>query len=167
MWKPKAPGSGIYGQAKITAEIIGKGRKNKKTLNIDTAKSALLKLKHLMGARRYMNSKEIQGIFKKQKVRMGKMLERLDAEMVNHPRANYNAWQPQQLGSLWEKYMDQKFAEAKARTNRDMDTYLAMLIKSWTPVKNQDQNHKDFFANIEHVKKEWTLEKRRPWVAPW
>jgi hypothetical protein len=167
MWKPKDPGSGIYGEKAIRDEIIGKGPKNRKILNIDTAKSALLKLKHLMGARRYMTSKEIQGIFKKQKVRMGKMLERLDAEMVNHPRANYNAWQPQQLGSLWDKYMDQKFAEAKARTDRDMKKYLEMLVDSWSPLKNRDQNHRDFFANIEHVTKEWTLEKRRPWVAPW
>jgi hypothetical protein len=167
MWKPKKSGAGIYGKDKITTEIAGKGRGKNKTLNIDTAKSALLKLKHLMGARKYMVSKEIQAILKKQKVRMGKMLERLDVEMVNHPRANYNAWQPQQLGSLWDKYMDQKFAEAKARTNRDMDTYLAMLVELWSPRKNQDQNHKEFFANIEHVKKEWTFEKRRPWVAPW
>jgi hypothetical protein len=63
--------------------------------------------------------------------------------------------------------MDEKFATAKAWTNGDMDGYLAMLEKFWTPVKDKDQNHKDFFANIEKIKKEWTLEKRRPWVAPW
>lgn len=167
MWKPKKPGSGIYDQARLTRNIKGRGSRNKKTLNIDTAKSALLELKHLTGARKYMNSKEIQGILKKQKVRMGQMIERLDAEMANHPRANFNAWQSQQLGSLWNKYMDQKFAEANARTDRDMDSFLAMLVQSWTPVKNQDRNHKDFFANIEKVRKEWTLEKRRLWVAPW
>ena len=168
MWKQKDEAkAGIYGKTKITNEIQGKGRAGNRIMNINNAKSALLKLKHLMGARKYMNNREIQAIFKKQKVRMGKMLEQLDAEMVNHPRANFNAWQPQQLGSLWDKYMDEKFTEAKARTNRDMKDYLELLVKTWSPLRNQDQNHRDFVANIEHVKREWILEKQRPWMAPW
>jgi hypothetical protein len=100
MWKPKKADAGIFDADRFKIYIQGQGRKNKKTLNIDKAKSALLELKHLMGARKYMNSKEVQAIFKKQKIRMGKMLDILDTEMANHPVANYNAWQPQQLGSL-------------------------------------------------------------------
>jgi hypothetical protein len=168
MWAPKSKAdAGIFGKNRIIGDIQGKGRKGKKKIDINTAKMALLDLKNLMGARKYMNSLEIQGVLKKQKVRLGDIISKLDAEMANHPRASFDAWKPQQLGSLWNIYMDEKFAEAKRRTNQDMDTYLDLLVKTWTPAKNKDKDHKDFLANIEKIKKEWTLEKRRPWMAPW
>lgn len=48
-----------------------------------------------------------------------------------------------------------------------MDTYLNLFVSTWRPIKDRNQNNKAFFASIEKVKKEWILEKQRPWVKPW
>ncbi|KAJ8110664.1 hypothetical protein OPT61_g6548 [Boeremia exigua] len=104
---------------------------------LDKAKVALLKLKALMGARKYMRSKTVSDIFKKQKQEIGKMLTSIDNELPKHPREptrgtrKIDAWVKQDLGKLWDEYMDERFAIAHKRTHNDMDTYLKLIDDTW------------------------------------
>lgn len=105
MWTKKDQDkAGILKATRVTDAI--------KSTNIDEGRVALLDLKNLLGARKYMSNKQIQGFLKNQKVRMGDMIRTLDAEMANHPKPNFEAWRPQQLGDLWDRYMDFKFEDA-------------------------------------------------------
>jgi hypothetical protein len=178
MWSAKT-GTGIYGKTKIVGKIQGvmTGKGKKKTRNaaeIDQAKLALLDLKYLMGARKYMRSAHIQKIFKKQVDRIGDMLDKLDNEMPKHPKKNtktnkvYGAWKPQGLKVFWLEYMAARFEMAKKRTNNDMDDYLALLKKEWagTPVPT-DKALKTFRDDITAIDRAWTKEKATKWVKPW
>ena len=133
----------------------------------------LLDLKYLMGVRAYMRDSAIEAIFKKQKERIGDMLDVLDAEVVKHQRVNpktdekYGAWTPQKLKALWDEYMNERFRIAKARIEHDMDTFLALLEKEWTKTKDSDANEIAFDGLIDKVKKEWMKEKAHAWTKPW
>ncbi len=104
---------------------------------VDNAKIALLKLKALLGARKYMRSKTVSEIFKKQKEEIGNMLAILDEELPKHPRSSktgskeYAPWIKQDLGKMWNEYMNERFAIAHKRTHNDMETYLNLLDDTW------------------------------------
>ena len=53
---------------------------------IDSARQAYLKLKWLLVARLYVKNAEIKTIFKKQKERIGDLLDLLDTEMEEQPK---------------------------------------------------------------------------------
>lgn len=111
----------------------------------DDAKIALLKLKSLLGARKYMRTKKIAAIFKKQVQEMGKMLATIDSELPNHPRKPIGIkedkiiekWVPQDLGKLWTEYMDERSEIAYKRTHGDMDTYLKLFDETWCSAKSK------------------------------
>ncbi|KAJ4321399.1 hypothetical protein N0V94_002936 [Neodidymelliopsis sp. IMI 364377] len=124
----------------ITGEkSIVKGQKVEKVSAdlVDKANIALLKLKALMGARKYMRSKTVSDIFKDQKEEIGKMLTAIDNELPNNPRKplkglkEIDSWVKQNLGDRWFEYMDERFAIAHKRTHNDMDTYLELLDDKW------------------------------------
>jgi hypothetical protein len=179
-YKPKTDlTAGVYDTVKTTAAIQGKtvGRDpNKKLLpkEIDNAKEVLLDLKYLMGVRSYMRDTAIAKIFKKQKERIGDMLDALDKDMKNHQRVNskkkdeiYGTWAPQQLKTLWDEYMNERFKIANKRITHDMDTFLALLEKEWAKKKDSDPMEIAFDTLIDKVKKEWVKEKAQAWTSPW
>lgn len=106
------------------------------------AKKALIKLKNLMGARQYMRHPTIANIFKKQKERIGDMLDKIDNVLPNHPRNDikdsktFAPWEPQNLKTLWNEYMDYRFGIAKKRVEIDMDGYLKSLKTHWSMRKS-------------------------------
>lgn len=171
--------AGVYDTVKTTAAIQGKtkGRDPNKTLlpkEIDKAKEVLLDLKYLMGVRAYMRDAAIAKIFKKQKERIGEMLDALDKQMQNHQRVNskktddkYGTWAPQNLKTLCGEYMDERFTIASKRISNDMDTFLALLVKEWAKTKTSDPMEIAFGTLIDKVKKEWVKEKAQAWKSPW
>jgi hypothetical protein len=178
MWKYKEGKIGVYARDKKIREIEGKttGRdpnKIKQAAEIDKAKEALLDLKYLIGARKYMRNPAIAAIFKEQKVRMGNILGKLDTELPKHAREHntfgtLDTWKPQQLKKFWDQYMDERFNIAVLRTNHDMDTYLALLRKEWAvPANHPDQSQRAFFGLIKKIELEWKREKAIKWTAPW
>jgi hypothetical protein len=189
MWDSKAT-LGIYGdttkyqrgKAKLTVGMsdlirghreLGKGKIPAKPANIDDARKAYLKLKFLYGARKYLQDKEIEAIFKKQVERMGTVLDLLDAEMENRPKETrtglQDAWKKQGLEALWTEYMNDEFKRAKSRTTNDMDKYIRLLENVWSPRKGKagDKDHTLFFAQIQKLKTTWAAEKAATWNAPW
>jgi hypothetical protein len=104
---------------------------------VDRAKKALLRLKALLGARKYMREKKISDILKKQKEEIGKMLDAIDTELPKNPRSpprgakTFAPWIKQDLGKHWTDYMNERFEIAKKRTHNDMDTYLKLLDDTW------------------------------------
>lgn len=147
MWAYKGgkDGAGTLHNAEKMREFITgeksviKGQKLEKVSAdlVDNAKIALLKLKALMGARKYMRSKTVSTIFKKQMEEIGKMLAAIDDEMPKNPRKplkgerTIDPWIKQDLGKLWTEYMNERFAIAYKRTHNDMDTYLKLLDDRW------------------------------------
>ena len=179
MWAYKLGAiGGIYDKQKKIIEIKGKStrkdpNKIKTAAKIDTAKEALLDLKYLMGARKYMRNPAIAAIFKEQKLRMGNILGKLDTELPKHAReyktfGTVDAWKPQQLKRFWDQYMDERFNIAVLRTNHDMDTFLALLREVWAvPANHPDPSQRAFFGLIKKVELEWKREKAIAWTAPW
>ncbi|KAJ4298083.1 hypothetical protein N0V90_005982 [Kalmusia sp. IMI 367209] len=180
MWKYKGAKdstAGVYDGDDLEDRIKGpmKGRgpnRQRQAKQLDQAKTALLDLKYLMGARSYMRQPVIADIFSKQKNRIGEILDKLDKELPKHRKiarsVEFELWKPQQLKSFWDEYMDERFNLANLRVNHDMDTYLAMLKKEWAvPAGSRDQNLKGFYNLITKVEKQWHQEKRRAWKKPW
>lgn len=67
----------------------------------------MIKLKTLMGDRKYLKDPKIEGYFRAQKIRIGKALELLDEEMTKHPKVDtYDAWTQQKLKIKWDTYID-------------------------------------------------------------
>lgn len=108
--------------------------------NIDDARQAYLKLKWIYGARQYLKDPHVKSIFKKQKERIGGVLDALDTEMENQPKTNskgeqQDAWKKQGLKALWDEYMEEKFEMAEKRSKHDMDKYIRLLENVWLPGK--------------------------------
>jgi hypothetical protein len=156
MWDSKLgmANPGVFGRDDMATRCTGR--------TIQLGEEALQWLRALMGARKYMANKQIAGILKRQKLRIGKVLTALDAEMAHHPKPGFNAWQPQGLGALWDEYMDWHFDEAVRRTNADMREYLGMVKATWTSLRNQNM-----LGEIKKLENEWNMEKKRPWSRPW
>jgi hypothetical protein len=126
MWTEKAT-TGVYGARDIKAAI--------NSPDINRARVALIRLKWLMGARKYMKVSAIKTIFKKQKERIGTILDELDTELTKQPAApGFTAWKKQGLKAYWDAYMNEKFRTAKSRGEGDMDTYLTMMNLKWVKV---------------------------------
>lgn len=120
-----------------TASVI-KGPPEKVAAEIvDGAKKALLRLKAVLGARKYMRQKKVSDIFKKQKEEIGKMLDLIDTNLPSYPRKPTKgdrviaSWIKQDLGKHWNEYMDERFKIALTRTHNEMDTYLKLLDHTW------------------------------------
>ena len=140
---------------------------------IDSARQAYLKLKWLLAARLYVKNPEIKAIFKKQKERIGDVLDLLDTEMQNRPKTNnkgevMGAWEKQGLKALWDEYMEEKFATAKSRSEYDMDKYLRLIEGKWSrSVTGTQENDRLVFAlQVKKLKAAWAAEKNS-WTAPW
>ncbi|KAF1978273.1 hypothetical protein BU23DRAFT_654827 [Bimuria novae-zelandiae CBS 107.79] len=104
---------------------------------VDTAKTALTKLKALLGARKYMRDQKVSDIFGRQVENIRKMLDDIDNEMPKHPRTPgrgakaYEPWIKQDLAKYWIEYMNERFEIAKTRTHNDMNTYLKLIDDKW------------------------------------
>lgn len=156
------------------------GTKETKTIpqarpTVDSARQAYFKLKWILGARMYLKNAEVKAIFKKQKERIGDVLDALDVAMETQPKklkttgAVMKSWKKQGLKALWDEYMDEKFAAAKKRSENDMDKYMRLLEGKWALQKDVDANENDrvlFFAQIKKLKTAWADEKKS-WTAPW
>jgi hypothetical protein len=148
MWSYKGPVKDsmetLYSVEAMHEHITGKktpikGQNPEKVAGelVDGAKKALLRLKALLGARKYMRTKKISDILKKQKEEIGKMLDAIDTELPKHPRVpprgpkKFAPWIKQDLGKHWTEYMDERFEIAEKRTKKDMNTYLKLLDDTW------------------------------------
>ena len=192
MWTTKRTDT-IYGD-KTSKKICGKGKPDKistgmtdlivgtkKTTKIpqarptvDSARQAYFKLKWILGARMYLNNADIKAIFKKQKERIGDVLDALDTAMETQPKKKttgevMGAWKKQGLKALWDEYMEEQFAAAKKRSENDMDKYLRLLEGKWSQKKDLDAGENDrlvFLLQIRKLKTAWAAEKKS-WTVPW
>ncbi|KAJ4344277.1 hypothetical protein N0V95_006191 [Ascochyta clinopodiicola] len=119
----------------------------------------------------YLKDTEIKIIFKKQKERIGDVLDALDTAMEKQPKKtkNGNARRKQDLKAFWDEYMDEKFAVSKKRSENDMGKYLRLLEGKWSQKKDLDAAENDrivFLLQIRKLKAAWATEKKR-WIAPW
>lgn len=100
----------------------------------------LERLRLLLGARTYLVDPKVVAIFKKQKERMGEMIDQLDTDMETHTRTttqtttdangqtttttvSYTPWKKQDLLTEWNTYMDTKWSDAIAKHKKVMDKY--------------------------------------------
>lgn len=192
MWTTKRTDT-IYGD-KTSKKICGKGKPDKistgmtdlivgtkKTTKIpqarptvDSARQAYFKLKWILGARMYLNNADIKAIFKKQKERIGDVLDALDTAMETQPKKKttgevMGAWKKQGLKALWDEYMEEQLAAAKKRSENDMDKYLRLLEGKWSQKKDLDAGENDrlvLLLQIRKLKTAWAAENKS-WTAPW
>lgn len=162
MWKEKSR-PGIYGKAGLNGQIK----------RVDKAQTAALRLKWLMGARKYLRDPTIEKYFSLQEWRIGEILDGIDTALPHYPRAaNFGVWQRRGLKSLWDQYMDQKFATAVSRTMHTMDTNLKELERRYVPGRRSNQPAHGtleyvVMVTVKALSTEWRKEKRSKWEAPW
>lgn len=133
----------------------------------NAAQVEALKVKALLGAQKYHKDIIITSFLIDQKKRIGVALGQIDQELPNHPVPGQAAWQPQGLEALWNKYMDEKFAEAKSRTINTMDTLITELQNKYVkPDKVGGKNSDPFAIQIRRLATEWRKEKRAGWSKP-
>jgi hypothetical protein len=144
MWKRKST-SGIYGEKEM----------KKLSDDVTTAQVAVLKLKWLIGARRYIKDPKVKEILKKQKERIGERLGQLDTKLQTHPKPGRDAWQHKDLENLWDKYMDKNFDTAVSRTAFEMDRGIKYLQAQHVTTKNNKaQKNDDLVGAIKTIASE-------------
>lgn len=153
MWRNKKT-KGIYDDSALTKLLNGTPTQ---------ARVLALKLKHLMGARKYQKDPVVARYLGDQKKRIGTILGKIDTELTKHNPL----WQKQDLETLWNKYMDQHFADAKSRTDYTMNTWLPKLQNKWVKGKPDRSNNDQLIRGIKAVQTEWTKEGRSKWNKPW
>jgi hypothetical protein len=159
MWKKKGT-SGIYDEVEM----------RKLSNDVAEAPAALLKLKWLIGARRYMKDPKVKEILKKQKERIGERLGQLNTELQKHPKPGHDAWQHKDLENLWNTYMDKSFDTAVSRTTFEMDKWIKYLQAKYVTTKNKNkkaQKNDDLVRQIKTITSEWRKEKNSKWINPW
>ncbi|KAK3213654.1 hypothetical protein GRF29_28g548960 [Pseudopithomyces chartarum] len=123
MWRYKGSkddAGTLYDAAKMKQYIHGKGTATKTKEKpeklaadmVESSKVALLKLKTLLGARKYMRTKKISDIFKIQMEEIGNMLDSIETELTNNPRQGrktYAPWIRQDLQRHWIDYMNERY----------------------------------------------------------
>jgi hypothetical protein len=159
MWKVKGTGR-IYDTDQVMKLVN----------NPLDAPAAIMKLKWLIGARRYMKNPFIANTMEEQVGRIGTILGALDEEMPNHPRTvskrPQTPWKRQGLKKLWEDYMDERFTQAKARTTFSMDQIVKALEAKYVNGKKQTPQTEDLIRKIKTISTEWKKEKRSQWNSP-
>jgi hypothetical protein len=125
------------------------------------AAKVLLRLKALIGVRRYMRDEKIKLYFQMQKDRMGKVLGLLDVEMEKHAQGKNKPWTKQDLKAKWDKYMDERFKLGKQRLRADLDDYLPILEANYGQSSNPIL--KD---GIKKLKETWRTEQKVEWLTP-
>ena len=136
----------------------------------------MIKLKTLMGVRKYMKDRNIKRYFKDQKERIGDTLDAIDQELVNHPKevggigtgTMNRPWQPQGLKDEWDTYMNERFALGVKRVNHDMDRYLPLLAKKYAAKKHGGSGkHPVLGDGVAKLVTAWKNEGKSKWEAPW
>jgi hypothetical protein len=158
MWSGKVT-SGIH------ADSLGKD-----VGNIKKANAVVIKLKDLIGLRKYMRDAEIEKIFSKQKWRIGRILDQIDTQLMTQPPPGYTAWKKQDLKKLWDTYMNMRFETGKSRIDHDMRRHLRKLEVKYTPVGKPPPKaglELQVHNNVKRLSKEWNKEKGLAWKAPW
>lgn len=153
MWRNKET-KGIYDDSKLTKYLNGTPK---------DARVLALKLKYVMGARKYQKDPVIARHLGEQKKRIGTILGQIDTGL---PKQN-PAWQKQDLEKLWNQYMDQHFLDAKSRTDYTMNTWLPKLQNKWVKGKPGGASNDQLLRGIKAVQTEWRKEGASKWDKPW
>jgi len=159
MWAEKAR-PGINDDAKL-ARQIGK---------LQTANAAVLRLKDLIGVRKYMRDAEIEKILSKQKWRIGHVLDQIETHFLTQTRPGYATWKKQDMKKLWDTYMDAKFETGKSRIDYDMRRHLRTLEVRYAPRSKPPPSaglERQVYDNVQKLAKEWNKEKALTWQSPW
>jgi len=181
---------------KLQALIEGKGKvkKGDKHTHFDQGIVVIKYLREMIGTVKYMQEKEVEQIFVKEKRRLGAMIDAIDKTLHKTPRqktrnkdksvVTFAPWKEQGLGGRWDKYMDEVFDTAKQRATDYMDLHLGNLERQWKsdektneykPEKNDDDTakskkkelekiQKDMLALIAKTQREW--DKVKDWKKP-
>lgn len=157
-------------RGKTTEGILDSDETEKMIKNVKKAQAAILKLKWVLGARMYMMNPKIEEFFRKQKERIGDILEKIDTEMGNHPKSG-QPWTKKDLKKAWGIYMDEKFDIAKSRVQYTMDTHIKQLEKLYLsrglPKPPPGTLKHDIMTMTQEISKSWKTEQQKPWTKPW
>lgn len=138
----------------------------------------MIKLKILMGVRKYMKAPDIKRFFKDQKERIGAALDAIDQELPSHPKLNEGvgtikpnkAWVRQGLKADWDTYMNERFALGVKRISHDIDKYLPKLVAKYAAPKaggKEEKIHPELGKGVGALDGAWKNEKKSTWDAPW
>jgi hypothetical protein len=123
-----------------------------------------MKLKWLMGARKYQKDPFISKLLGDQKKRIGKILGEIDSEFPNHEPS----WKKQDLEKRWDEYMDKKFQDANDRTDGTMNKWLTKLEEKYVKGNQKDRVQNDaLIRSIKALRTEWRKEGGKRWTKPW
>ena len=103
---------------------------------------AIQNLRAVVGVFKYMQEPKIEAIFKKEKIRMGAVIDGIDTELPNYPiqivggskPRTFAPWTPLGLGAKWDTYMDETFETAKKKATDLMKVNLDRLHEEYTSV---------------------------------
>jgi hypothetical protein len=91
----------------------------------------LVRLRRLVGAKKYLLDDKVKEIFKNQVNRIGVILDELDKQIENRPRKvggkKYNNWKRQGLKAAWELHVDEKWKNAIEKHSKVMDRWSGLL----------------------------------------
>jgi hypothetical protein len=165
-------------------------RKMPKTSDVDAANKAITRIRSVIGAFHYLKEKEIADILKKEKVRVGLVLDGIDKELPKNPRkdgnnAAYKPWKTLGLGAKWNTYMDGVYKTAKDKGTKFVDENIKRLKDEYESKKakddakdddnkSKDERNKikewaklreDVEKSIKELEKQW--KEAKDWAKPW
>ncbi|KAK8093699.1 Glycosyl hydrolases family 18 protein, partial [Apiospora hydei] len=124
-----------------------------------------------LGSRMYHNDLEPLEILRKQKRRIGDILDLLDTTVLPaNPPAGHAAWQPMQLRSKWDDFMKYRFLLMQRRTMKVIDDFFGTMRDFWvTDAQRQAHaNNADVIQLIDDIEAmDVFMRNMGPWQFPW
>ncbi|KAF2641037.1 hypothetical protein P280DRAFT_542083 [Massarina eburnea CBS 473.64] len=146
--------------------------------------TVILRLRNVVGARKYQSDAHIRSLFVAQKTRIHDMLAKLDTALPLQHKQGFRPWDPTitDLAEQWDTYMNEAFANANSKQEKFMNrqmvqfktTYCtAMLQNQWKQVNPndspQDKQHKtemmDLCDSYNTLVRAW--KELKTWTRPW
>jgi hypothetical protein len=166
-------------------------RRMPRTNDVDAPRKAVARVRSVIGAFRYLQETEIVNILKREKKRIGVVIEALDKELPKTPRKDgattYKPWGTLGLGAKWDTYMEGVYKTAKDKGTKFVDDNIKRLKDEYTSQKAKDaakgwddtkkskkerneikewsKLREDIEKMIERLEREWVLAKG--WAKPW
>jgi len=134
----------------------------------------ILRLRWMVGARKYLTDARIGNLLAAQKDRIHNKFAELDTALPQHQPAGFRQWDPTigNLASLWDTYMNEAFEKANAKQNAFVQRWIIQFRtthctkRMQTQYRQQQNSDKmDLCDSYSKLLRAW--KGLRPWTRPW
>ena len=169
------PGIPIYKDDDMADYVKGVSKNKRDGKEIEPSqqrREALQRVRSAVGVFKYMQEPRIKEIFKKEKIRMGAVIDGIDRTLPQYPRTvgrgtaarTFTPWQTQGLGTRWDTYMDEVFETAKKKGTKFVKDNLERLNNEFTSKEAKERATATPDPDLDEEEKKEEEKKTAEWA---